>query len=338
MEVNILKNIERKFISNYDLGDIIETEINKVGWGTNYIFKTKLGKFFVKIFELNKSNNNSLHEILICNYLREKGYPVSKFVKNRKGEYISKLDFKKSFHVQEFIEGDIWKKNTAPNWLLEQGCNYIGRIHNELKQFDLNLRPSIKLLNDKNYHIKRIEGIINQIKKMQVSEDTKLFIEDLENRRDVISNSEIIDMSKLTFVNGHSDYSVTQIITSNNNITGIIDMTEVSKIPAIWELMRFYLNSIKERNDGRICVNELSWFLENYMNVCSLSKYDLLMMYKLNYLYMCQAVSVYEKFICTKDVKFANRAKLRINKINKFKNCQDDLQNIISKLNHYCSN
>lgn len=72
------------------------------------------------------------------------------------------------------------------------------------------------------------------------------------------------------------------------------------------------------------------------MEIGSLSIYDLRMMHKFNCLYMCQAVSVYEKLIQTKDDKFANRVKLRIDKINSFANCEDKLNYIISELSYKC--
>jgi hypothetical protein len=328
----MLEYIKQKFIENYDLGQLVDTEINNVGWSTNYVFKTTTGKYFVKILSFNDENNNCLDEIKICNFLREKGYPVSNFFQNRQGNYISELNKMLAFHVQEFVEGDIWNKNTAPSWLLEQGSYFIAKIHKELKYMNLGIRSSIDTINDKNKHVNRIDEILNGFKQREVNEDNKFFIYELERRRDIILNSELIDMSKLTFVNGHSDYSITQLITSDRRIIGIIDMTEVSRVPAIWELLRFYLNSTTEANEENIGVNSLKKFLDIYMNICSLSSYDLEMMHQLNYLYMCQAVTVFEKIIQTNDDKFVGRAKLRINKLKRFENYDDDIKYVTQEL------
>jgi len=328
----MIEIIKIKFSENYDLGEIIKVEVNNVGWNINYIFYTSLGKYFVKIFTLNEGNNNSIAEVEICNYLLEKNVPVSSFIKNKYNKYITSLNSSQSFHVQKFISGEIWAKNTATEWLIEQGGYFMSIIHRELVPFKLKVRNSIELLNNKQLHTDKINKLINCLRDMDITEDIELFIDDLVRRKNVINNSEFIDLSKLTFVNGHSDYSITQLITSNCKIVGIIDMTEVSSIPAIWEIIRFYLNSAQEKLDGKINILGLKQLIQNYMKICNLNFYDLDMLFNINHLYMCQAISVYYNFINTKDEKFLNRAKLRIQKIGNFEASKYEINNMLNEI------
>lgn len=118
-------------------------------------------------------------------------------------------------------------------------------------------------------------------------------------RYNILQNQESIILDKLTFVNGHSDYTITQIITENNSIKGIIDFSETSNIPAIWEIMRFYVNSAQECKNKYI--NEITFnkFLNIYTNKVKLNEYDIKMLFKFNLYYFCQALSVYDKLIET---------------------------------------
>jgi len=316
------------FCNEYLLGDVKKIEVNNIGWGTNYDIISETGKYFLKVLKKDCFNNNSQHEIDVCKYLHNKKYPVSNFIKNIRGQYISNFDSFRSCHLQHFINGEKWKKNTAPVWLLEDAIAYISKIHLELKHFLLNKRIAIERINDKDYHLERIDKIIQRIKRQVSVELQEDLLTDLKKRKHCIINQKYINKSKLTYVNGHSDYSVTQIITRGKKIMGIIDMTEVSNIPAIWEIMRFYINSSISFKKGIVDIPELMKLIKIYKTTTKLQRYDLEQIYDLNYNYMNQAISVYEKYLETKDNKFLHRLKNRIGQIRTFEKWESYLKHL----------
>ena len=118
---------------------------------------------------------------------------------------------------------------------------------------------------------------------------------DISLRREVLQKHKEINLEKLTYVNGHSDYTVTQMITNGNKLTGVIDFSEVSCIPAIWEIMRFYFNSAPEIKLKRLDKILFSDFMCEYTERIALNEYDIRMLFYFNLFYFCQALSVYDK-------------------------------------------
>lgn len=310
---------------NYSL-DVIKIKKNTIGWNTNYEIRTSSGCYFVKPFIENTGNNHIRDEVKICNYLLNRGYPVSNFLLNNDGEYITIAHENISFHVQHYIYGDIWKKNSAPIWLLNAGIELIGLLHIELCKFNLQRRTSIEKINDKDYSVHKINNILSRISdgKMRCP---KWMVKDLEYRKNIINNQSFINLHNLTYVNSHSDYSVSQIITQDKKISGLIDMSEVSYIPAIWELFRFYINSAPD-GDNLYSANNFYLTIKQYIEHNKLNYYDFHCFFNLCYYYMCQALSVYEQFIENPHKKFIKRARHRYEKLLRFEQSYDNFSKL----------
>ena len=310
--------IENRVKENFDINNIQNIEINDIGWNTNYVLTINSKKYFMKTFITNSENNESSFEIHACQVLNNAGIKTSSFIENKNGEFINILNNEKSYHIQNFIEGETWRKNSAPSWLVKKDIDLAANIHVALSELKLNTRKSIEIINEKQYHIRRIKKIIYNLQKIKQLKNKKLYLEDLHYRLSFIEESEELDLNKLTMVNGHGDYSITQLLTSNKEITAVIDMTEVSRVPAIWELMRFYLNSAPNSETGIPDFDEFLFYLNYYSEKIPLNSYDYEKMFIINQLYMCQALSVYENLIKSANPKFEERAILRAKKIECF--------------------
>ena len=70
-------------------------------------------KFVVKIPSISEMNDPCA-EPALCEYLQSKGISVCRFVKNKNGEYISTDEKGQLFHVQEYIQGNVFDWNTDP--------------------------------------------------------------------------------------------------------------------------------------------------------------------------------------------------------------------------------
>lgn len=264
----------------------------------------------------NKSiNNHSSYEINVCNLLNLNGVTTSVFVQNMFGETISCLNKNISFHVQKFVEGKSWEKNSAPDWLVDESISYISKVHTVLNKVVLPERKSICLINDRKFHLNSIEALKHKANSINDASRSKMIIQMLELRSNLINKLPSIDLDKLTQVNGHGDYSITQIITKNKNIRCVIDFTETSNIPVIWDLSRFFFNSIPLENASIPPIKYLKDIIYDYSYLSNINEYDKSILWSFNTLYMAQALQVFGKFFEEQSEKYWNKIIERQNKL-----------------------
>ena len=126
--------MENLLKQNYDI-NIKNIKKTMVGAGSDtYFVECSDAKYVVKFPETNEMNNPKA-EVKVCELLRDKGISVSRFIKNKQGEYITKDGNGRLFHVQEYIDGTLYDWNKAPDWLLTESAELLGKIHTALKDY-----------------------------------------------------------------------------------------------------------------------------------------------------------------------------------------------------------
>ena len=101
-------------------------------------------------------------------------------------------------------------------------------------------------------------------------------------------NLDFKDMSKLTVMNTHGDYSVLQFIYKDGKINAIIDFVSACKMPIVWEIIRSYSYIDKKAKDGKLDIDNLVQYVKTFMDYVQLNKYDLKFM---PYLYLVQLLA-----------------------------------------------
>lgn len=306
--------IVSKAVFNYNIGSFIDIAENKIGRNVHYILNTSKGKYFIKILDCNNENIHKEDEIMVCNTLKEKGMSaIPNYVSKNIGGYLTQINDYIFFNVQEFIEGETWAKYQAPNWLLFAGVDFIADVHNKLKDIKLKQRPAIMRINDISDCLNKLSEIEKSIIKIYKSNNIDFLLNDIALRRNILTKQKHIDLHKLTLVNGHSDYTVTQIITRDKFLVGVIDFSEVSNIPAIWEIMRFYINSVPESKEQRIDKSKFKRYINTYTDKIKLNAYDKEMLFSFNLYYFAQALSVYDKLLKEQSQRYIDRIVSRNN-------------------------
>ena len=228
--------------------------------------------------------NNPLIEPELCSFLSNKGLPVSEFVQNRQGEYLSEDDNGKLFHLQKFVEGTSYELNCAPEWLLVEMPKTLGKIHSVLatykglsegigENFFFSMTPEKAL---KSYE-STLE-IARQKNDIEVENDL-LFRISLMKRFPLYN----IEINKLSNKNTHGDYSINQIICGENKILAVIDWTTACIHPAVWEIMRSFIYADPGCKEGVINGSKLAEYIGNYLSFSDLNAYDISMMAKVFY-------------------------------------------------------
>lgn len=256
--------------------DVLESEKSKVGAGSDTWFVTcSEGKYVVKYHVTNEMNHPE-QEPELCEYLQTHGIPVSTFLRNKDGNYLSLDENGRLFHVQHFIEGTTYALNTAPDWLLKELAGMLGRIHTALKGYDglpVGLGPNF--FQNKKRERSRL-SYRNSLSIAERNGDTGI-AQDLAYRVELIDRfpNPCFDLERLTCQATHGDYSISQMICGEKTITAVIDWTTACVHPIVWEIIRSFVYASPSCICGEIKTDEFVQYVSEYRQYADLSEYDL---------------------------------------------------------------
>ncbi|MBQ7980998.1 MAG: phosphotransferase, partial [Oscillospiraceae bacterium] len=210
---------------NYNL-EVVSVEKSSVGAGSDTYFVTCInGKYVVKFPSASEINNPEA-EPKLCEFLLGNGIDACRFIKNNDGEYITADENGKLFHVQKFIDGTMYDWNTAPDWLLKESAETLGRIHTVLRKYN-SLPVGIgadffKYMTPEN----ALSSYENTLETSRRNGDTEI-------EKDLLFRIELMkrfpeysfDMDKLTCSATHGDYFISQLMCGEDRINAVIDWT-----------------------------------------------------------------------------------------------------------------
>lgn len=289
------ENIKEILNLHYNIGSIEEVKRIEEGASSEcFYIKTLIKEYILKDIEMIFMNHPE-HEGGINEILDKYDIPVSKFIKNKNGEYLSEYKEHK-LHLQTFIKGNVLKQNTAPKWFLTESANYLAKIHKALEEKeDLDFG-----ICERFFEMVTIDLARSSYKKSLAYaklDDDIQSIEDLEYRLKLLDKVQKFrpDMSKFTYKNTHGDYFISQIICDEERINAIIDFTSACVHPVSWEIIRSYSYADSKCINGEIDIENLKQYIKDYLEYNKLSKYDITMMGQLYFyqLAVCDYFSQY---------------------------------------------
>lgn len=260
---------------HYNL-DVVSIEKTAVGAGSDtYFVNCQKGKYVAKFPSVSEINNPEA-EPKLCEYLFQNGISVCRFIKNNDGTYVTADENGQIFHVQKFIDGTMYDWNTAPDWLLKESAETIGKIHTVLK--DYNGLPTgigadfFKYMTPEN----ALRSYENTLETARKNGDTEIE-SDLLYRIELMKRfpKYSFDMDKLSCNATHGDYFISQLICGDRKINAVIDWTTACVHPVVWEIMRSYVYAVPECADGKINIDNLAEYFKRYCRFAQLSEYDL---------------------------------------------------------------
>jgi hypothetical protein len=226
------------------------------------------------------------NEGYVTEFLYDNGIKVARLLKTKCNEYLVKTN-ELQFHIQDFIEGETYAVNSAPNWFIEKSAQILGEINHTLKGFrDLPVSFgkdffSVTTVNNSKQHY------INELQKAKESGDNSLVIELEEQLKHLNRISKFsFDVDKLTYTNSHGDFYIGQTIAKNKEIT-VIDWTSACRLPVCLEIITSYSYADPLCKDGVIDINGLKKYLSQYLKYFTLNEYDIKMMPYLFYFQQC---------------------------------------------------
>ena len=262
--------------------EVLTAEKSSVGAGSDTWFVTcKDGKYVMK-YPCESEINNPQQEPELCEYLNEKGIAVCQFIKNKQQEYLSGDNAGRIFHVQRFIEGQMYEWHTAPKWLLTESARELGKIHTALKDYSglpIGIGSDFFQYMTPNKALRSYQKSL-VIAQNQYDEDV---ISDLAYRIGLMERFPFyqFDLQQLTCQSTHGDYFISQLLCGEDKINAVIDWTTACVHPIVWEIVRSYVYAAPSCKEGNIDIEEFAEYVRAYCQFAKLTEYDVANMVKL---------------------------------------------------------
>jgi len=267
-----------------------------------FLIQVPGGKFVLKEFQSRYSLVDVEPEPGIAEFVRARGIPTVRFVRTVSGTYVWAFR-QRTFHLQEFIEGEIFPSNAAPDWLMQEMAALLGRLHRilldhpPLKQgFHAGWFSQWDADESRNQYL----SLLEEAEQLPTEEPRERILADLRYRiAQLPALARVrIDPARLTRRNSHGDYHVLQLICGPNAVRVVIDFSGACSLPVIWEIIRSYTLSDPCCAQGRIDLSRLRDYVRLYLESGGeLTRYDLEMMPHLYHLQLVRSLYGYREFL-----------------------------------------
>lgn len=270
--------------SNYNL-NVSDIKLLDRHFGTEiYAIITDAGKYIVKVMPLYFENVNN--EGPITEFLFGCGLKVAKLLKSKNGDYVIKTsDFQ--FTVQDYIEGETLRINSAPEWFMEKSAEFLGEATLLLKDYyQLPLRFGKEFFSA-DAAIRKKQQYINELEQAKESGELKTasIWENQIRHLNRISDFHI-DTDKLTYTSSHGDYHIGQAIVKGNDIT-VIDWTSACRLPICFEVITSYVFASPTCSGGAVDADGLNRYIRTFAKYFPLTEYDIKAMPYVLYFWHC---------------------------------------------------
>ena len=274
--------------TQYNL-NIISTE--KLGIGTANCYRLFDGNkyYFLKEFQSGFSEEDLIREANLVNFLAENGFPVARFLFTVEGKtsitYCNHL-----LCLDEYIEGKTYGYNDFPKSMLAETAQMLGKLHYVMKDYPLPKDMGTEWLASYS-----ADAMIAQYDTLLAVAEQNLrdanythIIADLQYKKELAQrcNDYKQYFEGITYSPTHGDFQGCQLICDGENIKAVIDFSSARTLPAVWEIMRSYVQtSVDCRKNEVIDTEEVCKYVQEYMKYSPLTKKDLAAM---PYVYLFQ--------------------------------------------------
>jgi Ser/Thr protein kinase RdoA (MazF antagonist) len=272
---------------NYDVGNLKSIFCISSGFGSySYYILSDKGEYILKDIEQN-SMNHPENEALILSELRNNGIPVSEIYPTKSGDYVLKLE-NKVYHLQKYIEGKAYSRNSAPQWLLYESANMLGKVQKAMEKLPL-LPIGISQGFFDFMTPERARNNYSSTLEIAIQRNDTEIINAINTKYKMLDSFDgfIFDVSRMTCKNTHGDYKIHQIICGKDKINALIDLTSACVHPICWEIIRSYSLADNECIDGNINIDNFKRYISYFLENGSLNHYDLKIM---SYVYYYQSL------------------------------------------------
>lgn len=280
--------IQKSVLSERDIIDLLKSyyeisadKVLRLQLGSANCFKIIAGgsAFFLKEYQDTFSKHDIEREISLNEYLLSHSFPTAAFIADvNKNKYCSVNG--RYITLQEFIDGDSYAHHDLPDSILLQSAEMLGKLHEVLTNYKMPVEMDRSWI--KSFHVSKAQAKYDEL--LSLSER----LEDKEIggkiREDILFRSKLLKIvepygkyfKKLTYKSSHGDFSALQYLCRDEKMKAVIDFTSAKKLPAVWEIMRSYVQSATDTRDPFDFDEEkFCEYVCHYMRFSKLSEWDL---------------------------------------------------------------
>lgn len=258
-----LSNISKQICSKYQLGDYISDSIITVGYEDfNYILETSTGKYFIKIFNKERTDEdckNYIDRIELASNLDINTPKLHKV--DDKGEYdIGFNNVKYRLCVFDYIDGEsFFDLGVIPNE---------DEIKEIIRQMSIIHKATLK-----SDFIYNKWAIINFEQEMKEKEQY-LSQEDKNRLNRLLDKFKKVDMNKLPKAFVHGDIISTNVMKDNNDKLWIIDFAVSNCLPRVIDLAVSASNLCLDAANKENTFRKTKMILDEYQKYNKLTDYE----------------------------------------------------------------
>ena len=265
--------------------------MQKLKLGTANCFRVYDGKqyYFMKEFQGSFPKSSVIREAKLVYHLSSAGIPVARFYKTTENEFAT--DHRG--HViclEEYIDGQTFSYDDLPTELLPQVGKMLGKLHRALKNYPLPAGMDDKWLDSfsAGNMTAQYDDLIKIAESKPGDKNASRIVDDLQYKKALAARCE--EYKKyyrgITYCSTHGDYQGCQLIFDGNDIKAVVDFSSAARLPAVWELMRSFVQSAAAcRADAQIDISAFCEYVRGYTEFSPLTKID---MRAMPYVYLFQ--------------------------------------------------
>lgn len=274
----------------------------KFGTADCYIGTAGNRKIFVKIYLKKYPPEQIGKEIRACRLLTAAQVPVSEYLPNREGQYISQGDIG-VFTLQKYVEGITYEKFQTPLPVLFQSARLLGRIHTALAQMEglsADFTPEWIARANGEAALRKTENVLHKAEQLPAGGFRDRILEDCRWKLQAIPRARRWRdcFAGLSRKNSHGDYNNYQWICKDETIQAVVDFGSCGNLPAIWELARSYTCSAPECRDGdRVNLDTYVRYLRCYLEKEALNRTDVSAGFRFYYYTLAASMYGYQEYM-----------------------------------------
>jgi len=331
LEKSVLsENLIRDIMKRYGLTMLA---VRKLSLGSANCFAVQCaeGTYFLKEYQSEISRAEVEREAAVTEYLAGKDFPVARFLKTVEGEVCIEVEGH-ILSVQKYIEGETYL-NDLPKPLFKESAKYLGMLHSALKDFPMERGMDEKWLasfsvEDAVAKFDKLLGVIppdsellpngrtDAVKGKTGEESGHNGIRDVNLlrtlariRADLTYKKELVRklpqwkqyFEGITYTPTHGDYTACQLICDGDKVKAVIDFSAAMCLPAVWEIMRSYVQSGGACRDGApFDTADFVSYVREYRKYAPLTERDLTAMPYVYLYQLSQSSYGYKEFLVTK--------------------------------------
>ncbi len=261
------------------------------------------GDFFLKVYPSEFTLSDIEKEAKLVSFLLSRGFPVARFCPTKRGENGITVGGQ-AVGVQKFIPGHTYL-NDLPRPLLWESAKYLGMLHRCLKDYPMKQELDGEWVNrfSAQKALEKCDKLLAVLEENRSDPNYERIRQDLIFKKMLFPCIENLKSyyTGITNTPSQGDYSARQLICDKERIKAVIDFLSAASLPAIWEIMRSYMQSSGTYCDGRpLNIANLLLYVREYLKYFPLSPRDLTAMPYVYLFQLARSLYGYKEYLLTK--------------------------------------